>query len=372
MFTNAKNLLKANQLFCLEEVMSFIAAKTASQTDGFEGFPQTAPSVDFCRRDTKYVINAYTRDLKNANTDAIDFVASRYWKGYVSSLVGDKQKEVTAHRFLQDLIVNYVLKQIPFSATQSNASQVLTGLPAEEGAGEFINGEVDLLIDVILTGPKKLFLHNHLETRITARFWDPIPLEDEKLETILECAYQAPSKNGRHEFEIHVITDSVAGKEFKRWLYEENTYCLDGVRAKQGAGLKRFNGQVNAPVLMVWLTKDYPSKLDSLGEDNFQRNDRDCIVSATMAMCQAEELNVRTGFCGCLGPKDVAVRLGKPQLKAAIMVGMGYATLDRAPNKSVSKNGTVVGWDLANTTPSIRTYDNRKNRPGKYSMINYL
>lgn len=372
MFTNARILLRANLQFCIEEAMSFIASKTESQTDGFAGFPQTTTSVDFCRRDITFVLNAYLRDMKNINNDAISFVSSRYWKGYLSSLVGDKQKEVTTHLFLQDLIVNYIFKQQPFPATQDIANQVLVGSPAESDADEFIISETDYLIDTIQNGLKRSFLHNKLETRITARTWDPLPLEQEKLETILECAYQAPSKNGRHEFEIYVLTDSPEGREVKRWLYEENTYCLDGVRAKQGPGLKRFNGQVNAPIVMVWLTKDYPAKLDSLGEDNFQRNDRDCIVSATMAMCQAEELNVRTGFCGCLGPKDVAAKLGKPEMKAAIIVGFGYATLDRSPTRSVSKNGVVVGWDIGNVTPSIRTYDNRKNRPSKYSMINYL
>jgi nitroreductase len=94
-----------------------------------------------------------------------------------------------------------------------------------------------------------MILADHLKNRFTAKWWDDVPLEDSKIESILECAYQAPSKQGYHEFEIHVITDSVKGKQFKEWLYYDNTACLDGVRGKHGIGKRRYNGQVLAPVV---------------------------------------------------------------------------------------------------------------------------
>lgn len=377
MFTIASALLEANKNFCIEEVMSFISVSITNNTSGFEGFPQTLTSMDFCRRDTTFVLNAYITDLASGNSDRLEFVASRYWKGYESSLVGDRQKEVAAHTFLKELINNYILAQVPFPTTQSDVQQTLGTDVPEAGATGFIEKEVGTLIDVILNGPKKLYLHNRLERRMTTRFWDQTrPLESEYVETILECAYQAPSKNGKHEFEIVVLTDSEAGQEFKRWLYRDNTYCLDKVRAKPGPGMRRFNGQVTAPIVMIWLAKDYPgSARDIYGEDNDLRNDRDCLVSATMAMCQAEDLGVNTGFCGCLGAKDVAIRLGKPDLRAVVAIGFGYMDrFDSAPMRQVfrQEDGVLVGFDISNTHPSIRTYENRNRRPAKYSMINYI
>ena len=216
------------------------------------------------------------------------------------------------------------------------------------------------------------YLHNFLKERFTAKWWDNQPLELEKVESILECAYQAPSKQGYHEFEIHVITDSLEGKEFKEWLYYENTACLDKIRGKEGPGLRRYNGQVLAPVVMIWLAKNYPVSTNQYGESDWLRTNNDCIISSTMAMCQAEELDVRTGFCGCIGRREIADRLNKPNHTAVISIGFGYATPDRMLARKVYKDGVEIGSDLSNTVPSIRTAENRKRRPPKYSMVNFV
>lgn len=223
-----------------------------------------------------------------------------------------------------------------------------------------------------MSTPIKKYLHDHLENRFTAKWWDDIPLELDTVETILKCAYLAPSKQGRHEFEIHVITDSAEGKEFKKWLYYENTACLDKVRGKPGEGLRRYNGQVLAPVVMIWLAKNYPIMYNSSEENNWLRTNNDCIISSTMAMCQAEELGVQTGFCGCIDSREIADRLHRPNHTAVISIGFGYATPDTMLVRKVFKDGKEIGFDLSNTLPSIRTGENRKRRPPKDQMINFV
>jgi nitroreductase len=215
-------------------------------------------------------------------------------------------------------------------------------------------------------------LADHLKNRFTAKWWDPKSVEDSKLEAILECAYQAPSKQGHYDFEIVVLTDSPEGKEFKEWLYWENTACLNMVRGAPGTGFRRYNGQVLAPVVIVWLAKKFPPAKNPYGESDWLRTNNDCIISSTMAMCQAEEIGISTGFCGTLGGTEIADRLGKPDKIAVISVGFGYATPDKLARRPVFKNGATVGFDLSNTSPSIRTLENRKNRPTKISMINYV
>lgn len=217
-----------------------------------------------------------------------------------------------------------------------------------------------------------MILADHLRNRFTAKWWDNVPLEDDKVESILECAYLAPSKQGHYEFEIHVITDSVKGKEFKEWLYYYNTSCLDRVRGKQGIGMRRYNGQVLAPVVLIWLAKNYPATNNQYGESDWLRANNDCIISSTMAMCQAEELGVRTGFCGCLGGTEIAKRLNRPNHTAAISIGFGYATPDTLINRKVFRNDREIGFDLSNTSPEIRTTDNRNKRPAKDSMIKFM
>jgi nitroreductase len=215
-------------------------------------------------------------------------------------------------------------------------------------------------------------LSEHLKNRFTAKWWDDVALEDDKIESILDCAYQAPSKQGHHEFEIYVITDSDEGKQFKEWLYYYNTACLDKVRGKQGIGMRRYNGQVLAPVVMIWLAKNYPVSANQYGETDWLRTNNDCIISSTMAMCQAEELGVRTGFCGCLGGTEIANKLNRPNHTAVISIGFGYATPDNLISRKVFRNDKEIGFDLSNTAPNIRTADNRNKRPAKDSMIKFI
>ena len=217
-------------------------------------------------------------------------------------------------------------------------------------------------------------LLDYLRTRYTAKWWNDQTVENEKINAILECAYLAPSKQGHYDYEIIVLTDSPAGKEFKQWLYYEDTSCLDMIRAKQGPGLRRYNGQMAAPIVMIWLGKQFNQPMNSYTENEFLRTNNDCIVSATMAMCQAEELGVSTGFCGCIGGREIADRLNKPEHSAIITLGFGYATSDHSdyPISKVYKDGIEIGFDLKNLDSSIRNIHTRNRRPTMDQMITYI
>jgi len=216
-------------------------------------------------------------------------------------------------------------------------------------------------------------LLDHLRNRYTAKWWEPIPLEDEKIKNIVECAYLAPSKQGHYDYEIHVITDSPIGIEFKQWLYWDNSSCLNKIRGAEGIGARRYNGQVLAPVVIIWLAKKFENFRNAYQETNWLRTNNDCIVSATMAMCQAEELEVQTGFCGCLGGDEIANKLNRHGYTAIISVGFGYAITDYTSIRRVhDSSGNDKGFDLANISPTIRNIESRKNRPPFQSAITYL
>jgi len=372
MYTHAYQMLLDNKEFCLEETMAFINSQILAQAAGFEEFPHTATSINFCKRDLTIVINAYLEGLELETDERMLFVGSRYWKGSKSSLIGDKQKEIVAHKFLRDLICDYVFKNVQYVSQQGIAQQKLFDTAAEPLARTKLFRDCETLIHSMVEGPKKEYLHNHLEKRFTAKWWEDTPVKRGDLETILECAYQAPSKQGYHDFKMVILTDSPAGQEFKDYLYWENTACLNKRRAAPGPGLRRYNGQVLAPTVILWMAKKFPQALNPYGESEWLRTNNDCIISATMAMCQAEELGIRTGFCGTLGGQEIAARLNMPNHVAVISVGFGYAVADSLQTRKVFKDGVEMGFDLSNTDPAIRKYDNRKNRPPKYSMINYL
>ena len=99
-------------------------------------------------------------------------------------------------------------------------------------------------------------LREILGKRFTAKWWSDKPIEQEKLDYILDCAYSAPSKNGKYNYEIFVLGDSEKSNQIKQWLYWENTYCIGGERLREGPiGHRRYNGQVLAPTVLVWVAK---------------------------------------------------------------------------------------------------------------------
>ena len=103
-------------------------------------------------------------------------------------------------------------------------------------------------------------LKDILESRYTAKWWNSKPVSQDDIDNIISVAYNAPSKQGHSDYQIHVITDSEVGKKFKEWLYWENSYCIDGAlynRDENSGKLKRFNGQVLAPIVIIWLAKKF-------------------------------------------------------------------------------------------------------------------
>jgi len=183
-------------------------------------------------------------------------------------------------------------------------------------------------------------LKDVLTKRYTAKWWNDQPVEQEKIEDILKCAYLAPSKNGKHNHKIYVITDSPEGKAFKDFLYYENAWCLGEKRAPAGyvGNDRRFNGQVHAPIVLLWVgeSKNIHSPTPH-GESDKSRIRDDCLVSATIAMCAAEELGLNTGFNGMIGPVEISDRLGLPRDSTCPMmvIGIGYSSIGAKNNRPV-------------------------------------
>ena len=222
--------------------------------------------------------------------------------------------------------------------------------PPPSGTPGSIPGYSTKVISSSLQGPTMKTL---LQNRFTTKWWNYTkPIEQEKLQELYECVQLAPSKNGDYCFEIYAFGDTAEANEFKQWLYWENTYCLDTVRGKPGPGLRRYNGQVIAPLVLMWVATD-----------NHTDTRHDCIVSSTVAMLSAESLGLQTGFNGCIGETEIANKLnitGKP----IMTLGIGYAgEFDNEEKRKVfDDNGNHVGSDYANIPPGMSSHT-RKNRP---------
>lgn len=363
-------MLMINRGFCVDETVEYVKNLVVSSPESFNSSTRDISQV--YREVLNRVVDACLDCFIHLTDEPVHIAASRYRRGNTwLPIAATQQVETDIHNFLKNIIVNYIFGNVPYPNPKSSISQILS--PWEVGGKDEAEQYLNVVINGINRSVDRVYLHNHLAKRFTAKFWSTRNLESYKLDAILETAYIAPSKQGYHDFEMHVITDSPEGREFKQWLYWEDTWCFNGTRKAPGEGPRRYNGQVLAPVVVIWLAKNFDmSQKNYGGEALWFRTNNDIMVSSTMAMCQAEELGVQTGFCKTIGAREIADKLNKPDHMAVITVGFGYAESDYRAARRIYKDGVYVGFDLSNTDHTIRAYDNRNKRPEKHLMINYL
>jgi hypothetical protein len=175
-----------------------------------------------------------------------------------------------------------------------------------------------------------------LEKRTTTKWWSDKIVEKDKLDYVLNCIRRTPSKQLKYNFKVLIFDESKKCKEVKDWLYWEHTCCLDKVRGAKGEGLRRYNGQVLAPIVLAWASE----------KDNLEVIE-DIMVSSTTALLAAEEVGLNTGFNGCLESKELGQKVGEPHVH--MLLGLGYADkIDGEPMRKVYKDGVEMGWDLSN------------------------
>ena len=174
-------------------------------------------------------------------------------------------------------------------------------------------------------------LKDVLKDRYTAKWWKTDPVEQDKLDAVLQAAYLAPVKNGKYDHDLMVLTDSAEARAIKEYLYFENTWCGDGRRKKPNfTGMKRYNGQLLAPVVLLWSANVSPVKMSEVNENEKQRIRDNCILQAGFAMCAAEEQGLRTGINSTQGGIEIAKYLGLENKDCLLSMGIGYADIEKS------------------------------------------
>jgi hypothetical protein len=143
-------LLEANKRFIQEEAIAFIQYNIDNNIPPFVYYTYNAAK---CRRDISYVLEGYISDLMHGGNRQTVFNAKAYYENGVSQLDGDRQPEIYVHTFIRDLIDNFILDNVPFSARQSVIFQVLLpGLLLESYAPTRIKELSNTILDVIEYG----------------------------------------------------------------------------------------------------------------------------------------------------------------------------------------------------------------------------
>ena len=143
-------LLEANKRFIQEEAIAFIQYNIDNNIPPFVYYTYNAAK---CRRDISYVLEGYISDLQHGGNRQTVFNAKAYYENGVSQLDGDRQPEIYVHTFIRDLIENFILDNVSFSARQSVIFQVLLpGLSLESYAPTRIKELSNTILDVIEYG----------------------------------------------------------------------------------------------------------------------------------------------------------------------------------------------------------------------------
>ena len=158
-----------------------------------------------------------------------------------------------------------------------------------------------------------------IKSRFTSRLMTDDISEDD-VQTILDSARRAPSKNKIYGYKVFALTDSVVGKRLKAELCDNITSCTDEL------GKEIYLLQTKAPLVLLYITNPAPEHqmvdfVESKGTEVYDKvysevtspvskyvmvkgAVRDAMISATYAQLTAEDLGYGTAFVAC-GMEDV-------------------------------------------------------------------
>ncbi len=150
LYPNTYALLEANKKFIQEETIAFIQYNVENNISPYIFYTYNAAK---CRRDVSYVLEGYISDLRKGGNWQTVNNASKYFENGIPQVDGDRQPEVAAHTFISNLIQNFILENIAFSALQTEVDQVIdNGIVAEAGGKTKLSDLADIIINVIDEG----------------------------------------------------------------------------------------------------------------------------------------------------------------------------------------------------------------------------
>ena len=181
-----------------------------------------------------------------------------------------------------------------------------------------------------------------IKDRYTAKHWIDQPIEEEKIEKILEAAYLAPKKSGKELFLIHVLQDSDNANNLRSWLYEstveENIY----------------QGEYHAPLILTFSV-----------ESNHRIAKMNLGVCSAFALLCAEEMGLRTSLTCCHDRNILANKLDLEEgymTELCLCIGYAEKDTDVVDHKySTYYRNIDGGRDLKNIDSSFRTYHPKRN-----------
>lgn len=158
-----------------------------------------------------------------------------------------------------------------------------------------------------------------IRRRKSIRAFLPKPVEDEKLEAVLEAGRLAPSAHNRQEWRYIIVRDAA-------------------LRAKVGEAANNQKHVAEAPVIIVGCAET-DGHLMKCGEPCYTI---DVAISMDHMSLAAAELGLGTCWIGAFDQPAVKKILGIPEsVRVVQLMPLGYPAIDPAPKPRITMNEMV-------------------------------
>ncbi|MHC4248191.1 MAG: nitroreductase family protein [Planctomycetota bacterium] len=162
-----------------------------------------------------------------------------------------------------------------------------------------------------------------IRTRKSVRAFEKKPVEDEKLNTVLEAARLAPSASNRQEWRFVVVRD-------------------EGVRAKLAKAAKNQHFVGEAPVVIACCAET-DAHVMTCGQQCYPIDVAIAIDHMTLA---AVELGLGTCWIGAFSEPEVKKVLGIPEeIRVVELMPLGYPADPAPKDKSRRATDEIVRWE---------------------------
>jgi hypothetical protein len=167
-------------------------------------------------------------------------------------------------------------------------------------------------------------------------------LPKEHVDYIMSVCTTMPSKNNKNLYRLLAIQNT----DISRKIYVKGAWTPGDPKLKEVSNQYR-NGQVYAPLLLIWDGSVRPKFADSLEDHHMAVG-----ISSGAAALAAAELGYKTGFCRCFQQKKVEGILNRHtgqtlNLDITLMLGIGL------PDKRFDRKECVLNNEVVYTCRSV-------------------
>jgi len=292
-----------------------------------EKYPFRTTAYEKCTRDISYILKAYYQDLINNSSSKTVYTANKFWKGNVRQ-VENHEVEIAVHNYIVDFIKSETTQD-----QHKSLEDLKNTFVSILETGPTINAENMEYLDVI---------HNFQHCQ---RNWDHSKVVDDKtIDFLLEAGYNVPTKQNLNSFTIVCLKTREKIKEWSAIARNSDDtlhWTGNDIKKEVEAGVLQ-NPQTDANLLFLFFINDHErySQLRKEREKGDDPNSKSWFrdkmlevgLSASAIGIAANQLGMRTGFCGCIWkdviPEEWTKDWNVNPEDLAVMFGVGYPLHD--------------------------------------------